>query len=79
MENKDQPAYPTLMHSKNAGTQWWDTINGLTKREYFAGLAMQAFAQAAYREEMVLTFDQMAGDSVKMAAALLKALETKTE
>jgi hypothetical protein len=45
---------------------------GLTKREYFAGLAMQGMAMSD------LKFEDMAHDAVKMADALLAELE-KTE
>lgn len=41
---------------------------GLTKREYFAGLAMQAMAMSD------LKFEDMAHDAVKMADALLAEL-----
>jgi hypothetical protein len=41
---------------------------GLTKREYFAGLAMQGMAMSD------LKFEDMARDAVKMADALLAEL-----
>lgn len=41
---------------------------GLTKREYFAGLAMQRMASSN------LTYEDIAHDSVKMADALLAEL-----
>lgn len=42
---------------------------GLTKREYFAGLAMQGMANSD------LTYEDIAHDAVKMADALLKELD----
>ena len=45
---------------------------GLTKREYFAGLAMQGYTGQ-------LDIESIAKWSVEMADALLKALETKSE
>ena len=42
---------------------------GLTKREYFAGLAMQGMASSD------LTYEDIAHDAVKMADALLKELD----
>ena len=42
---------------------------GLTKREYFAGLAMQGMASSD------LTYEDIAHDAVKMAEALLKELD----
>ena len=47
---------------------------GLTKREYFAGLAMQGMASSD------LTYEDIAHDAVKMADALLAELDkTKNE
>lgn len=40
MSNKDQPAFSQSRLHKNSYTNEWE--GGLTKREYFAGLAMQA-------------------------------------
>ena len=40
MENQDKPAYPTI-HQNSDGTLDYSLNQGLTKREYFAGLAMQ--------------------------------------
>lgn len=42
---------------------------GLTKREYFAGLAMQGMASSD------LTYEDIAHDAVKMADAILKELD----
>lgn len=42
---------------------------GLTKREYFAGLAMQGMASSD------LTYEDIAHDAVKMADALLAELD----
>ena len=40
MENQDKPTYPTI-HQNSDGTLDYSLNQGLTKREYFAGLAMQ--------------------------------------
>ena len=43
-------------------------FNGLTKREYFAAMAMQAIAKVGYNEEYVV------GVSCRIADALIKEL-----
>jgi hypothetical protein len=45
---------------------------GLTKREYFAGLAMQGMLA---EHSLKATEEEFANQSVKLADALLKALE----
>ena len=40
MKNQDKPIYPTI-HQNSDGTLDYSLNQGLTKREYFAGLAMQ--------------------------------------
>jgi hypothetical protein len=47
----------------------YERQEGLTKREYFAGMAMQGMAMSD------LKFEDMAHDAVKMADALLAELE----
>ena len=49
---------------------------GLTKREHFAGLAMQGIMA---NEEAYLTWSDLAKDAVAMADALLKTLEQDNE
>ena len=66
MDNKDKPAFSAA----NAGK----FQNGLTKREYFAGLAMQGMS--AYHGDDQ-RFKTTAKESVEMADALLKALESE--
>ena len=70
MNNSDQPAYPTL----DPNSPYYG--EGLTKREYFAGLAMQATDLEQYAEKYGNKWaDEVAKDSVIMADALLKQLE----
>ena len=45
---------------------------GLTKREHFAGLAMQAFVTNP--DPQIKSYDEIAFESVEIANALLKAL-----
>lgn len=42
MENKDQPANPATIHQVKGNDIETVSFPGLSKREYFAGLAMQA-------------------------------------
>lgn len=62
MNNKDNSAYP---HNYSVGIQ-----HGLTKREYFAAMAMQGLCA----DSMAPTF-QIAEQAVIQADALLKELE----
>ena len=65
MNNADKPAMPSP-HFEN------DYLQGLTKREHFAGLAMQGLMSD---EDEYLQWSDLAKDSVAVADALLKALE----
>lgn len=64
MENGDQRAFPADAHTHTDG--------GLTKREYFAAMAMQAYVNNYYGEE---DETMQAIRSVKMADALLAELD----
>ena len=61
MDNKDMQAFAGNYES------------GLTKREYFAGLAMQGMINDSYDQD----FDLLASNAVEMSNALLKALESE--
>jgi len=50
---------------------------GLTKREYFAAMAMQGYCGGEYTGQSGKPKDEMARWSVEMADALIKALNTK--
>ena len=63
MTNGEQGAF-AMLDTNGSFTQY-----GLTKREYFAGLAMQGMAASD------LTYEDIAHDSVKMADALLAELD----
>lgn len=69
MENGKQPAFASTDGKTFAN-------DGLTKREYFAGLAMQGLL--AY-PDITNSAYIIAKESVIQADALLKALETKSE
>jgi hypothetical protein len=68
MENGKQGAFPKRADGAPQ--------TGLTKREYFAGLAMQAMAS---KENYDIDYDfiRTARISIKLADALLKELEKK--
>lgn len=61
MENGKRSAFTGIVNEAHQ--------HGLTKREYFAGLAMQGMAASD------LTFHDIAHDAVKMADSLLAELE----
>jgi len=63
MSKADEPAFPTSM----------DRTTGLTKREYFAVMAMQGFATKGWEQNMAANW------AVEYADALLAALERKPE
>lgn len=68
--NRHEPAFPTQMwDEENKEATWLD--GGLTKREYFAGLAMQGMVSRGpyLPKEMV--------EAIKYADALLLELEKK--
>lgn len=76
MENKNTPAFPVQYQDSDDAE-----INGLTKREYFAGLAMQGIlAHAAHKEFKVndwgIDSDRVAICAIDCADRLLKQLET---
>lgn len=66
MKNSDMPAMPTQV---NGG----DIYGGLTKREYFAGLAMQGFLSADVNSDWHK--DDCVKIAVQHADALLAELE----
>jgi hypothetical protein len=65
MKNGDKPINPLLDLNKDKSGLW-----GLTKREYFAGLAMQGFISRHNAPD-----EKLAEWSINMADELLKQLE----
>jgi hypothetical protein len=80
MKNGNQPINARVAFDKNGLiTSDFDEYNGLTKREYFAALAMQATDLELYAKSYGHKWaEEVAKDSVKMADALLKQLENQT-
>ena len=79
MKNADKPIYPTTSQKINE-TEFFEynlpnkekQYSGLTKREYFAGLAMQGLLN-----NTAFTVKFIASQSVKIADELLKQLENE--
>jgi len=70
MNNGLKPIFPILDLNKD-----WSGLRGLTKREYFAGLAMQASDLEAYANKYGEDWpNKVAKDSILMADELLKQL-----
>ena len=69
MKNGDKPINPLLDLNEDKSGLW-----GLTKREYFAGLAMQVYINNHHSEEDY-TVQFVAKCSVKIADELLKQLD----
>jgi len=72
MENSNKLAFPILE------TDITSPIDlGLTKREYFAGLAMQGLCSNSEWAE--ITKETIAKEAVKLSDRLLKELEAKSK
>ena len=71
MINANDLMYPSP-HQNDDGSMQFNVHLGLTKREYFAAMAMQCFVES----EMVegLTFREVADRCVLQADALIEAL-----
>ena len=70
MKNADLPAMPIDIDGRGQFAP--ETHLGLTKREYFAGLAMQAILSA---DDCTNIIDEIVNGAVGMADALLAELE----
>jgi len=78
MENGKQPAFASPgTYNPNNGNHNGDSQVGLTKREYFAGLALQGICMQKYVQRDN-DREAIAKWSVKMADALLKELEDES-
>lgn len=75
MNNADKPINAVLTQSASLQNE---TSLGLTKREYFAGLALQGLCANYLRDNItgweIKTYD---AEAVELADELLKQLETK--
>lgn len=79
MENKNQPANPATVHKAKGDEVETVSFPGLSKREYFAGLAMQGMITQIKNEIKIETAleipENIAKWSVIFADELLKQLE----
>jgi hypothetical protein len=69
MENGKQPAFN---YSVGLSNHEVESMVGLTKREYFAGLAMQGLCACP---NLAISRVDLASESIKQADELLKQLE----
>ena len=81
MENGKQPAYPVIELNEEYGVELNETL-GLTKREYFAGLAMQGLMSnsefikgGSFDFESRKTAERVSRIATKVADELLKQIE----
>jgi hypothetical protein len=79
MNNSDMPAQPVKLSYGKAYP--WDFDNsGLTKREHFAGLAMQGLLAGGYCiDDAQNRLNDVPSEAYNLADALLKALEISHE
>ena len=72
---KNEPAFPTLSSGQVGESTW--RYEGLTKLEYFAGLAMQGMlSPESWKNNLGLSNEEFtAKRSVSFAKALIKQLE----
>lgn len=73
MENGKEGAFACPDNGTEYRTTWQGQV-GLTKREYFAVMAMQGLLSCP---DIAASREAIAEESVKQADELLKALETK--
>lgn len=69
MKNADQPAHPTVSLNVKSGNV--ENFDGLTKREYFAAMAMQGMLANSFWGEQ-----DVAEQAIRYADELLKQLES---
>lgn len=71
MENKNQPAFPVLEMQSVAGNQFLDcTAAGLSKREHFAGLAMQGLLSCIEMQRWLQTDSRYTGQNFAEVVAI---------
>ena len=78
MENKNQPAFPPskeMCEMPNGENNIEQYPFGLTKREYFAAMAMQGICASGANDFNTDHVQQIAEIAVKQADALLTALD----
>ena len=74
--NDGGPAFPTKREAHDPRTIGWSMQEGMTLRDWFAGMALQgevANPSAKLFEADSITFDDLAGDCYRIADAMLAA------
>lgn len=71
-KNKDRSTFPTMEANEHVGLTGKE--DGLTKREYFAGLAMQGYCGGEFTGQSGMPTKTIAKWAVKMADDLLVEL-----
>ena len=82
MENKYQPAFPDTMRASAHGTNSMDPIEfptGLTKREYFAAMAMQGLMAVNDKGKELRNWDMAVREAAKISVMMADALLTELE
>ncbi len=74
MSNSNEPAFP-MGHLTNANGEVQWSNGGITKREYFAAMAMQGMLADTNRHPERQTLGAIADDALAMANVILAALE----
>lgn len=75
MKDAEQPINPHLVHTHSGEVQ--EYCKGLTKREYFAGLAMQGLLAAQSPYKQCIDAEWTAKTALNCADELLKELENQ--
>jgi hypothetical protein len=75
MDNGNRPAVPASNFPMLSEINHQQLNIGLTKREYFAGLAMQSLATNEPGNENFSSWLSLAGEAVELADAMLVALD----
>lgn len=74
MENSKQPAFPHVAFNQQGEYTTSPFANGLTKREYFAAMAMQGLASNIGK---FTTLEYVSKTAVEVADAVLLELQKK--
>lgn len=80
MKQSDMPAFPlSLELNKEVENGYYYSATGLTKREYFAAMAMQGIESAQSSTFCISDENKIAERAVMLADLLLAKLEEKGE
>jgi len=71
MENKNLPAFPIVVEP---GTEGQTSYEGLSKREWYVGMALQGLL-AARGNDPNYTYSELVDDAVSTADSIIEQLE----